>query len=237
MRKFFFASAMILMLAGTTKAQEKKREILEGNGNLITRDVTVTSFDALKASGVYELKLSQGDKEAVKIEADENLQDLFEVRNEGNKLVIEMKKLENTNLKSKNKMRVHITFKKLKDIELSTVGNVKSDESLSFDDLQLKNKSVGNVNLSLTANKIDIKNTSVGNVTLSGKADNAVVKNSGVGSLEAGDFLVQTMNIENSGIGSAEVNAAKELKINDNMMSRVKNKGSATPKRTNKVEI
>jgi hypothetical protein len=77
----------------------------------------------------------------------------------------------------------------------------------------------------------------VGNVTLSGKADQAVVRSSSVGSLEAGDFVVQFMDIENSGIGHAEVNAAKELKVKDNMMSKVKNKGAASVKRTNRVSI
>ncbi|HEY0066488.1 MAG TPA: head GIN domain-containing protein [Flavisolibacter sp.] len=237
MRKILFASALALGLAGTAAAQNDKQKTLEGNGNLVTREVAVSSFDALKASGVYELKLSQGSKESVKIEADENLQELFLVRNDGNKLVIEMKKLENTNLKTKNKIRVYVTFNKLKEVDLSTVGNVSSEEQLSFDNLQLKNRSVGNVDLSFTANKVDISNTSVGNVVLRGKADNAIVKNSGVGSLEAGSFLVQTMNIENTGIGSAEVNAARELKVKDSTMGKVKNKGAATARRLNKVQI
>jgi hypothetical protein len=237
MRKILFASALALGLAGTASAQDENRKTLEGNGKLVTREVTVSSFDALQASGVYELKLSQGSKESVKIEADENLQELFKVRNVGNKLVIEMKTEDNTNLKTKNKIRVYVTFNKLKAVELSTVGNVSSEAQLSFDNFQLKNRSVGNVDLSFTANKVDISNTSVGNVVLRGKADDAVVKNSGVGSLEAGSFLVQTMNIENTGIGSAEVNAARELKVKDSTMGKVKNKGAATVRRLNKVEI
>jgi len=236
MRKVFFA-AVATLFATWLFAQDKERQTIEGNGNLVTRDVAVSSFNELKASGIYELRLSQGNTESVRIEADENLQELFQVRNEGSKLVIDMKKLENTNLKTKNKMRVYVTFKSLKDMELSTVGNVKSDEELSFEDLNLKNKSVGNVDLKFTARKVDLRNSSVGNVTLSGKAENAVVRNNSVGSLAAGDFVVQTMDIDNSGIGSAEVNATKELKVKDNMMSKVKNKGSGTVRKMNTVRI
>jgi hypothetical protein len=235
MRKILLAAACGLILSPAALAQ--KQETLEGNGKLVTKEVPVSSFDALKASGIYELKLSQGDKETVKIEADENLQELFQVRNEGSKLVIDMKKLENKNLKSKNKMRVYVTFKKLKEMELSTVGNVGSEEQLSFDDLDVKNKSVGNVDLKLTANKIDLENKSVGNVKLSGKAQNAVVKNQGVGSIEAGNFIVQTMNIENSGIGHAEVNAEKDLKVKDSFLGKVKNKGNAAVRKMNKVRV
>jgi len=237
MRNKFLTVAAGVMLATTGFAQKEKHQTLEGNGNMITREVTVSPFTELKASGIYELKLSQGSKESVKIEADENLQDLFQVKNDGNKLVIDMKKLENTSLQTKSKLKVYVTFKSLKNLELSTVGSVSSDENLSFNDLQLRNTSIGKVDLSMTVNRLDLENKSVGEVKLSGKAQNAVVVNNGVGSIKAGDFVVQTMNIDNSGIGSAEVNAEKELKVKDSMMGKVKNKGAAPAKRLNKVVI
>lgn len=234
MKKIVFTAAIALGIAGMAMAQ--KSETIEGNGKQVTRDVSVKSFNAIKASGVYELRLSQGSTESVKIEADENLQELFNVHNEGSKLIIEMKDMKNKNLKSKNKMRVYVTFKNLADLELSTVGNVKSDKELSFNDLNIKSSSVGNIDLKLTADKITIKNTSVGNVHLEGKAQSAVFKNSGVGNLNAGDFVVQSVDIDNSGVGHAEVNATKDLKVSDTMLGKVKNKGTATAKKT-KVTI
>lgn len=237
MRKNVAALVLAATISLTGWAQKKTSETLEGNGNLITREVAVSSFSELKASGVYELKLSQGNKEGVKIEADENLQDLFQVKNEGNRLVIDMKKLENKNLKTKNKMRVYVTFKNLKELELSTVGNVSSEERLSFENLELRTKSVGNVDLNLTATNVDLDNKSVGDVKLSGQAQNAVFVNKGVGSLKASDFVVQTLDIDNSGVGSAEVNATKTLKVKDSMLGKVKNKGTATARRMNKEVI
>ncbi len=226
-----FAIAGIL---STASAQDKQNETIEGNGKLITRDINVQPFDALKANGVYELKLTQGDKESVKIEADENLQELFTVKNDGSQLNIEMKK--NLNIKGKLRVKVYVTFRNLKSIDLNTVGNVSSDQ-LSFTDLTLKNQSVGNVDLNFTANKLDLKNTSVGNVKLKGKAETAILKNSGVGNFRAGDLVVQSKDIDNSGVGNAEVNAEKELKVNDNMLGRVTNKGSAPMRKSNKVVI
>lgn len=92
MKKLLPALALAISL-NSALAQDTKNESIEGNGKLVTRDINVQAFDALKASGVYELKLTQGDKEAVKIEADENLQELFIVKNEGSELTIEMKKI------------------------------------------------------------------------------------------------------------------------------------------------
>lgn len=237
MSKILFAATFTLFATASLKAQNSDHETAEGNGKLVTREVPVSSFDALKASGVYELKLSQGDKEAVKIEADENLQQYFNVHNEGSTLVVDMEKLKDRNLKHKNRMRVYVTFKKLKELDLKTVGNVVAEKELSFSDLEIKNASVGNVDLNLSAGTVKLDNSSVGNVKFSGKAENAVFSNHGVGDLDGSDFVVQTMNIENSGVGGATVNAEKNLKVKDNMLGRVKNKGAAQMRKNNKVQI
>ena len=235
MRKVFFGLASLAMLSAG--AQKKGKETIEGNGKSVSRDVTVSAFDALQASGIYELKLSQGDKEGVTITADENLQEYFTVKNEGSKLVIDMSRMKNKNLKNKGTLKVHVTFKKLRELDLRMVGNVASEKSLSFDALELKNQSVGNVDLQLSARKLELDNESVGNVKLSGQAREAVVRNEGVGNLKAGNFVVQEMDIENSGVGNAEVHAEKTLKVKDCFMGKVSNKGAAPMRKMNKVRV
>lgn len=244
MRKFISTATVIFLLtipslsSFSQNDKEKNKDYdkpkIEGSGNEITRDVAVQSFDQLEASGVFNVSLTQGSKEAVKIEADDNLQQLFEVKNEGTKLIVSMKK--DSHFNSKKKMTVYITFRNLKSMDLKIVGNLSSDGNLSFGDLALDNKSVGSVELALNAQKLDIRNKSVGNLKLSGKAENAVIRSSSVGSIKAAGLVVQTMDIDNDGIGSAEVNAAKELKVKDSFLGKVKNI-SASAKRINKVVI
>lgn len=235
MSRILLATAAFVFAAAANA--QKETETIEGNGKLVTKEVPVSSFESLKASGVYELKLSQGSTESVKIEADENLQPYFNVHNEGKQLVIEMKDTKNKNWKMKDKMRVYVTFKNLKEMDLKTVGSVNAETPLTFANLDINNNSVGHVDLNLSANTLTLKNSSVGKVKLEGKAQNAVVTNSGVGNLQAGSFVVQTMSIDNSGVGGAEVNAEKELKVKDNMLGRVRNKGAAHVKKNNKVVI
>ena len=86
MRKIFSIASGILLLAcvhNGISAQDKESEKINGSGNVITRDVSIQPFDELDARGVFELILSQGAKEQLKIEADDNLQSLFEVNSEG----------------------------------------------------------------------------------------------------------------------------------------------------------
>jgi len=239
MRKNLFLMLAVVAMSFSTMAQKNDKyddkDRIEGSGNVITKDINVKSFDELNASGVFNLLLSQGDKESLKIEADDNLMDLFIIENEGSTLKIKMKK--NSNFNSKKQLKVYVTFKTLKSMDLGMVGGTSSDEKLKFTDLKLKNQSVGSVSLNMTLQTLNMENQSVGSVKLEGSAENAVVKNNSVGSINAGNFVVQKMDIENNGVGSATVNAEKELKYSDSFLGKVSNRGNATVKKKNKVVI
>jgi hypothetical protein len=237
MRKVIAIASSMFLLATTVFSQkDKDKETkIEGSGNVVTKDIAIQPFDQLEASGVFNVVLTQGSKESLKIEAEDNLQTLFEIKNEGGKLMVDMQK--DSHFNSKKKMTVYITFKNLKSMDLKMVGNVSSEGNLNFGDLSLANKSVGSVDLAVNAQKLDINNKSVGNLRLSGKAENAIIRSNSVGAIKASDLLVQTMDIDNDGVGSAEVNAVKELKVKDSFLGKVKNAGSATAKRINKVVI
>src|SRR6188508_933335 len=209
MRKNLFLMLTITAFSFSLQAQKNDKyddkDRIEGSGNVITKDISVKSFDELDASGVFNHQLSQGDKETLRIEADDNLMDLFIVENEGSTLKIKMKK--NSNFNSKKQLKVYITFKTLKSMNLGMVGGTSSDDKLKFTDLKLENQSVGSVKLE-------------------GSAENAVVKNNSVGSINAANFVVQKMDIENNGVGSATVNAEKELKYSDSFLGKVSNRGN-----------
>ncbi|MFZ9388330.1 MAG: head GIN domain-containing protein [Chitinophagaceae bacterium] len=233
MKRILFIALLAFPFAG--QAQKGDRKKIEGSGNVITRDISIGSFDELEAGGVFNLRLSQGDKEQVRIEAEDNLQDLFIVKNEGATLSIRMKN--EVSINTRKKMIVYVTFKKLKSMDLSMVGGTESDKNLNFTELRIKNHSVGSVSLSLSAQSLRMDNESVGSVSLKGKAETAKIKSSSVGNIRAGEFVVQKMEIDNTGVGSAEVNAARELIVKDSFLGKVKNKGGAVARKLNKSEI
>jgi putative autotransporter adhesin-like protein len=241
MRKNFLIMLAITVFGFAAQSQkndkynDRDKKKIEGSGNVITKEIPVRSFNELTANGVFNLQLSQGDKEQVKIEAEDNLMDLFTVDNEGSTLTIRMKK--DVDINTRKKMTVYVTFKTLKSMNLGMVGGTSSDDKLKFSELKLKNQSVGSVSLNMTLQTLHLENESVGTLKLAGSAENAVIKSNSVGSVQAGDFVVQKMEIDNNGVGSATVNAEKELKVSDSFLGKVSNKGSATVKKKNKVVI
>ena len=209
------------------QGDEREKKNIVGSGKIITKEVPVKSFDELSADGLFNLVLIQGDKEGVKIEADDNLMDFFEVTNEGSRLQIRMKDKDVSFDTKEKSLKVYVSFRKLKTLDLKMVGNTSAEGQLSFDNLTINNKSVGNTDLKLSVQKLDIQNKGVGNVKLSGKGDDVVISNKGVGNIVASNFVTQKMNIENTGVGNAEVNAEKELKVKDSFLGKVKNHGAA----------
>lgn len=239
MRKIFMS--LLVLSSVFVNAQENT---IVPSGNIITKNVNVQSFDGIKAEGLYELILTQGDKESVKIEADDNLVDFFSVKNNGSKLEITMPGLKDKSFNIKNKddkrslhLKVYVQFKKLNNLEVALIGNVRSENAFKSTAFNLESKSVGNVTLKVSADKLVVHNEGVGNITLSGNANNADVTNKGVGQFDGEDLLVQTMNIDNSGVGHANVNVAKDLTIKQSFLGKVSNKGSAKARRMEGVAM
>jgi hypothetical protein len=232
------------LLFSTATVLAQKNETIVPSGNIITKDVAIKPFDAIEAKGLYELILSQGDKESVKIEADDNLQDLFAVSNDGNKLLIDMPKLKDKNINFDDKkdhhdlrLKVYVTFKRINKLDVGVIGSVRSTSSLKFDAFEIESKNVGNIDLQLTANKLTITNKGVGNISLTGNATDAVVANSGVGKFDGEDLIVQTMDINNSGVGSANVHVEKDLKVKESFLGKVSNSGNAKQHKMDGVVI
>ena len=242
MKKTLMALLPITLFVLPAIAQEKIR--IEPSGNIITKDISVQSFDAIKAEGLYELILTQSDKESVKIEADDNLMDFFSVKNNGSTLEISMPNLKDKNIDFKNrddkrslKLKVYVSFKKLSSLDVAVIGNVHSEIAFKTDAFRLESKNVGNVNLKLSANKLKVNNKGVGNLTLSGSVTNAEIDNKGVGQFEGEDLVVQTMNIDNSGVGHANVNVVKDLTVKQTFLGKVSNKGAAKTRKMEGVEM
>ena len=173
------------------------------------------------------------------------MQSLFSVSNDGNTLVIDMPELKDghINIKDKNdkhqklNWKVYVSFKNLKSIDVGVVGNVHSETPVKSEAFEIDSKNVGNIDLELTTNKLTVENKGVGKMTLNGTATNAVINNAGVGELEGEGLVVQTMNINNSGVGHASVNVQKDITIKQSFLGKVSNKGNAKKHEMEGVEM
>lgn len=195
------------------------------SGKRVSRDIDVASFDALKVEGVIELNLVQGSKEGVTVAADENLQGYLTIANNGKTLEIDTKKLNNKKIKGDWKLNVTVYFRDINNLSISTVGNVKNEGTLKFNDFKMQVSSVGNTTLKLNTEKLHLESSSVGNIELDGTAKSAVIRNSSVGNLRADGLKVGSLEINNSGIGNVDINAENISGYKSHMLGKVRNRG------------
>lgn len=214
----FYLSLLVAsttLLGACTITTSKSNE----SGDLTTEDRNISEFSKLSVHGVFNLYLSQGEKESLRIEADQETLDKITTQNIGDKLLIELE--EGVQLFDREEINIYVTITDIDSFEFEGVGNIKTETVLRLTDLDLKGDGVGNTKLELEADRIDAEFNLVGNVTLSGKVETIHLKNNGLGNVNASDLTAQYMTLNNNGIGNVEVYCEKEISITANGIGKV----------------
>jgi hypothetical protein len=180
---------------------------VDGNGKVVKENREVKSFTALKVGGAFDVYLTQGDKEELIVEADENLMNLITTTVRGNTLIINTKK----NIRDADELNLYITFKELEKMDFSGAVEVESDGKLTFDRLLIKGSGASEIDLKLTANKLECNFSGASEIDLTGQADYCSMKCSGASELDAEDFVVKEYNIEITGAGEGVINCTDIL--------------------------
>ncbi len=223
------AQLFLAILAFSLLVSVPFQSVIANNDNdKVMIDKEVNPFNQLILSGVFNAKIKTGDQEKVVIETTEKYLKYITIRQEGNKLVVET----DDKLKSGNaeKVNLYIVCKDLEILRLSGVGNVKSENALKGDDLELSISGVGKTHLHLEVNSIMGRISAVGDIYLKGKAGKATMTNSGVGNFDLSDFVVKDMHMVNSGVGNVMVHATENLDLSSSGIGKVTYTGNPTTK-------
>lgn len=197
------------------------RETVFGNGNVVTEDREPGSFDRLKVSSGIDVLITQGDTESLKVIADENLLKYISTEIYNNTLIVETKAWIR-NAKSKE---VHLVYKKLMEIDISSAGDVKGTNRMKADELDLNLSSAGDLTLDIEANRINLDISSAGDAKLSGTVDELDADLSSAGDLNAYDLVARKARVSASSAGSAKINASEEVNLNASSAGDIYYKG------------
>ncbi|MFT6922705.1 MAG: hypothetical protein ACJA1C_001711 [Crocinitomicaceae bacterium] len=213
---------------------DKKRESVTGDGHVTKQVRNIKSFSEINIEGLFDVTISQGEKESVTVETDANLQEFVVVSNDGNTLTV---KNGRANFKKVTKMEIHIVLKDVSKISGSGLGDIKTESTLKLNSLELRISGVGDSNFKLDCDRLDIRYGGVGDVKLSGKAKTVKMNCSGVGDVRAYDLEVTDLKLNRSGVGDTKVNVIGELTIDFSGVGTVSYKGAPTTKNITKTGI
>jgi len=206
MKTLSFALFLVAATTFVTKAQT-----IEGNGSLKTETRQVSEFAAVSMNDFFEVEITQGNTDAVTVEADENLLPYIETTVDKNELSIRTKA--HHNLESKNKVTVRITMSKLTALSLLGSGHIRTSGNFGGDAVNLAISGSGNIKFGFDK----IKNLSVaingsGDANLEGNTiDNLNVSIAGSGDVHGYNATTDNATVSIAGSGDVEVNANKTI--------------------------
>ena len=179
-----------------------------------TQDRHLTGFTSVAVSGSYDVVITQGSSESVKVDAPSEVIDKIITEVKGDVLVIRTKEGTNWNWSigiGKKKMIVYVSIKDVNAVSLAGSGDVIFKDGLKATSLKIKLTGSGDI-----SGKVDVKNleSSIGgsgDITLSGRADNSVVSVVGSGDFTGQNLVTINTQVKVAGSGDARVNANDKI--------------------------
>ncbi len=202
-----FIAVVLLAITGGASA----KAILSNE----TEDRHLSGFKAVNVAGSYDVYITQGAVESVKVEASADV--IGYITTEVNNGVLKIYNKDHFNL---NKFKIlgksthatiYISVKDINSIELTGSGNVYFKEGLTANNLKLHLTGSGNVTGKLDAKTLESSITGSGDIKISGHADNSKVSVTGSGDYSARGLTTTNTVAHVGGSGNADVNASESL--------------------------
>lgn len=195
-----------------------------------TETRTVSGFTGIKAGGAFEIILTQGPSDAVKIEADQKM--LNKIRTEVNDNVLSIYTDGRTEINSP--VRIFVTVKELQKIDVGGACKLTGESIFASDKIVLNTSGAARIELKVKTSELDITAAGAGTIDLAGAASSLKANLSGATSLRAFELEASTVSVEASGASSAKVKAGNEITAEASGASSINYKGEPNTKNINK---
>ena len=146
---------------------------VKGDGNVITQEREITnSFTRIHASNGLDVILNQDNTESIKVQADENLQEIITTEVENGILKIST----TTNIGYAKSKKVMVSFKNLETLKCTSGSDVRGNGTLIFNTVDIDATSGCDVNLLVDAQELSGSATSGADLKLEGSATKVSLK-------------------------------------------------------------
>lgn len=192
---------------------------VRGNGNVVKKERPASYFNSIRVSSGIDVYLTQGDKESIEVEADENLHEYIITEIKDGRLNVYS---DNINIREAERKRVNVTIKDVKSLRTSSAGDIIGVTPVRGDIMEIAASSAGDIRLEVYATEVEVSISSAGDVKLNGEADKLGADLSSAGDLSAGDLKVKEAKISVSSAGDANVY------VTDKLVARSSSAGNIT---------
>lgn len=195
-------------------------------GSGISRKETrnVNTFDKIDVGLIFHLTLTQGNKQRVSIEADDNILPYLETYVKDRTLYIRTKN--NQGFDSKSPMHVYITLPVLRKINASGATKIESTTPWKTGELELDLSAAAQLELEIDVTKLKLDLSAASNVQLQGKATLLEADFSGATKFNGENLTAGKAEIDISGAAQAELHVSNEIEYEASGTSQLIYSGS-----------
>jgi hypothetical protein len=184
-----------------------------GSGKAVTETREVSDFRKVEMGTLGTLYIEFGEREALRIEADDNLLPYLETEVRGDALKITSRDM--VGILPKEPIYYHLTVRTLDEIVLSGLGSIEVQEPIEASTFAVTISGGGNVELEdLRAESFDVALTGLGDLYIDeGTVEVQDVLISGGGNYRARGLDSERATVRLTGLGSATVRVSETLDV------------------------
>jgi hypothetical protein len=175
-----------------------------------TRDVS--GFSGVASSGAFDVYITTGGRESVRLEGDADVVNKIETVVENNVLHIRTKREYQNDRHDFDGVKIHVTARELNNLRLSGSGRMRVDSPLKADAFSAAVSGSGRIEAGqITSNQLKAAISGSGSFDASGRAQETEITVSGSGGFNGKNFTAGDARVRVSGSGDVYLRAEKTL--------------------------
>lgn len=184
---------------------------VKGNGDVKIENRTMNQpFTTIKATEGLDVYLTQSDSESIRVEADENLQDIIVTEVIDGVLKIHTKQ----NIGRCTSKKVMVSFRDISSIISTSGSDVYSTNTITSENLNLESTSGSDMKLDVNTTTLNCKSTSGSDLKLSGKTIKLIAEATSGSDIKAENLIAESSEVRATSGAGITVNTTKELTAN-----------------------
>lgn len=181
-----------------------------GNGNVQKQDREIGSFSAIAVSSGLDVYIVQGDKESLRVEADENLMEYIITEVKGDKLICKV----DGSIRRSSRLAVYITLVDVNEIHVSSGADLETQSLLHLEKCDISVSSGADAKIEIIAGELSCSVSSGADAVLKGKADFFSGSASSGSDLRAKELIARKCRAKASSGGDVSVYASESIEAN-----------------------
>lgn len=215
----FVAFAMLTLAAVAAGCTQR----IVGSGHVVTKDVTVSSFDRLDVGSAFEVQVSIGSAPRLTLHVDDNLLSRVDAGVSGGTLRIRLKPSLSL---GRATLKADVTASSLSEIDASGASRVTLRDEVSGPNLLLKISGASEVDGQVRAQATTLEASGASRARLLGSANRLSIDGSGASRLQLEELQASNLEVSLSGATQATVSVSDTLSVDLSGASQLRYRGT-----------